>query len=204
MPSLATLALFSTAVLLLLLSPGPNMAFVLLHGARYGRRGALQIAFGIGIADIVLTALTASGLGLFFAETPAAQGALRLCGAVYLFHLAWRALTPRDLPALGGDSLVAAHALWWRACLNSLLNPKAVLFFALFLPQFLEAGRGPASAQLVALGSWLTVLSVLFHAVLGAAGSLMCRWIAPNGQGRRSMARITGLVFFLLGLRLLA
>lgn len=203
MPSPATLALFSAAVLLLLLSPGPNMAFVLLHGVHYGRRGALHVALGIGIADLVLTGLTASGLGLFFAQTPAAQGLLRLAGAAYLFYLAWRALTPKHLPFLQRQALVAAHTLWRRACLNSLLNPKALLFFALFLPQFLEAGRGPASMQLVALGAWLTVLSVLFHGLLGAAGSVLQPWIAPNGHGRASVAWITALVLSLLGLRLL-
>lgn len=199
MPSSATLALFSTAVLLLLLAPGPNMAFVLIHGARYGWRGAIHIALGIGAADIVLTLLIAAGLGLFFLHSPLAQSCVRLMGAAYLFYLAWRAWTPARLTAAEAVPLLAARALWGRAFLNSLLNPKAVLFFALFLPQFVAAGRAPAATQLVVLGIWLTMLSVLFHALLGMAGSLMCRWIAPGGHGRPAIARLTAAILAMLG-----
>lgn len=166
----STFLLFLLAVLTLFLSPGPNMAFVMSHGMAYGPRGGLAAAVGIGSADVVLTALTATGVtAMVFAWGPSFD-VLRIAGATYLFWLAvktWRA--PANAVATGGSPAnLAFTTIAKNAMLGSLLNPKALLFFTVFLPQFVNPDKGHIALQLVTLGLVLSVASVVFNTTLGS------------------------------------
>ena len=85
---------------------------------------------------------------------------------------------------------------------NSLLNPKALLFFMVFLPQFVDVGKGPVSQQLIVLGGVLTVISIVFHAVLGVAGGTVNRLMAGNKTASRWQSRGLAFVLVLLAIRL--
>ena len=185
----ATFLLFLLAVLTLFLSPGPNMAFVMSHGVAYGPRGGLAAALGIGSADVVLTALTATGVTAMVFAWSAAFDVLRIAGAAYLLWLAIKALrSPENSPDSAPDSAPALHtshaklvfhSIFKTAMLGSLLNPKALLFFAVFLPQFVNPAKGDIAQQLVMLGLVLSAASVIFNTLLGAfsgrLGSLLAR-----------------------------
>lgn len=95
MISLVTLGVFSGAVLLLLLSPGPNMAFVISQGVTHGWRGGVASALGIGVADLLLTALTAMGVTALVASWPPAFDLIRCAGVIYLLWLAFKTLQKR-------------------------------------------------------------------------------------------------------------
>ena len=166
----STLLIFLLATLTLFLSPGPNMAFVMSHGMAYGPRGGLAAAIGIGVADVVLTALTATGVMAMVFAWSAAFDLLRIAGAAYLLWLAIKtlrspanALAPRGSPANLTFRTIAKNAM-----LGSLLNPKALLFFTLFLPQFVNPATGNMALQLVTLGLLLSAASVVFNTTLGA------------------------------------
>jgi threonine/homoserine/homoserine lactone efflux protein len=178
-----TLPLFALAVLALFLSPGPNMAFVLSHGLAHGVRGGFAAALGISAADLVHTLCAATGVTALVAAWPPSFDVLRYAGAMYLLWLAWQALRPaaarRDAgaasPGLAGFARIVRMAL-----LNNLVNPKALLFFMVFLPQFVNPARGHVTLQLLLLGVLLSVMALLFNTVLGAF----------SGQiGRRLQAR---------------
>ncbi len=166
----STLLLFLLAVLTLFLSPGPNMAFVMSHGMAYGPRGGLAAAVGIGSADVVLTALTATGVtAMVFAWAPSFD-VLRIVGAAYLLWLAvktWRA--PANAVATGASPANRAFTtIAKNAMLGSLLNSKALLFFTVFLPQFVNPAKGNIALQLVTLGLVLSAASVVFNTALGS------------------------------------
>ena len=202
MVDLATLLLFVGAVLLLLMSPGPNMAFVIAHGARYGWRGGVAAAFGIGAADVVLTALTAAGLTAVIAQWPPSFDLIRAAGAVYLLWMAYQAIrTPAALPA---DSPIQASlgSVFVRAMLNSLLNPKALLFFMVFLPQFVDRGTSQVTQQLVILGGVLTLMAIAFHAVLGLLGGAIRGLLSRRVGAVQWQSRCMALVLVLLAVRL--
>lgn len=164
--------MFCGAVTLLLLSPGPNMAFVLAHSSAFGRGAGVAAAFGIGMADIILTLLTVAGLTALIAAWPAAMLAIRYAGALYLLHMAWKALRAGE--AAAGIASERSHmAVFCRAIINNLLNPKALLFFLVFIPQFVDPERGSATGQLLFLGLLLTVISTIFHAGLAFAGGMV-------------------------------
>jgi threonine/homoserine/homoserine lactone efflux protein len=169
MPELSTSILFSIAVLGLLVSPGPNMMFLLSHGVTHGVRGGVAVAVGIFLADLILTGLTALGVTAAIAAWPPSFNILRYLGAAYLLWLAYHALRSREIGQLQAISYKPPSKIIRSSALNSLLNPKALLFFMLFLPQFVSAELGNVTLQLVVLGLALSVFALIFHALLGVA-----------------------------------
>ena len=207
MISITTLLLFLGTTLALFLSPGPNMAFVLSHAVALGPRGGLAVALGIGIADVVLTVLTATGVAGLVAAWPPSFDLLRLGGAAYLLWMAWNAWHhPGQLTvtAAGAQSLAQVCR---RSALNSLLNPKALLFFLVFLPQFVEPSGTPVAVQLALLGGVLTVASVLFHGLLGVVGGRLAQTLsqrlAQHPRLAQTQGRVLAVVLGTLALRLL-
>lgn len=197
------LVLFLGAVTLLLLSPGPSMMFVVSHGFKYGWRGGIAAAMGIGLADLALTFLTAVGITGLIAAWPPSFDLIRYVGAVYLLWMAWKALRPNGSASPTETALTPLKSVLLRATLNSLLNPKALLFFIVFLPQFVVPARGHITEQLFVLGCLLTVLAFAFHAVLGAFGGSIGRAMAKPGRYSRLGDWGLAGVFSLLAARLI-
>ncbi|ATE76787.1 MULTISPECIES: LysE family translocator [Pseudomonas] len=198
----ATLSIFVGAVMLLLLSPGPNMAFVISHGASYGWRGGVASGLGIGLADLILTALTAMGVTALVASWPPAFDLIRYAGVLYLLWLAFKALQKPSASGTSDVAQVPLKTLLIRAMLNSLLNPKALLFFMVFLPQFVNAQRGSIAVQLVLLGMVLTLVSGVFHTLLGVFGSTVSRRISSTSTFAKWQSLGLAAVLLLLAVRL--
>lgn len=185
MIDLATLSIFIGAVLLLLLSPGPNMAFVISHGVSYGWRGGVASGLGIGVADVVLTVLTATGVTAVVASWPPAFDLIRYAGVFYLLWLAYKALQSKAVLDPAHVTRVPLRQVCMRATLNSLLNPKTLLFFMVFLPQFVNPAQGSLGGQLLLLGLVLTLISGIFHTLLGVFGAAVSRRFSrAPGTGR--------------------
>ncbi|WOE77755.1 LysE family translocator [Pseudomonas protegens] len=203
MPDLSTLSIFLGAVLLLLLSPGPNMAFVISHGVAYGWRGGVASGLGIGVADIGLTLLTATGVTAVVANWPPAFDLIRYAGVAYLLWLACKALGNRGAPNLADPPRVPLSTVFVRALCNSLLNPKALLFFMVFLPQFVRPDHGSIALQLVVLGLLLTLVSGIFHTTLGIFGALLTRsFSGKTARFARLQSWLLAAVLLALALRL--
>jgi threonine/homoserine/homoserine lactone efflux protein len=195
MISFTTLLLFLGPTLALFLSPGPNMAFVLSHAVAMGPRGGLAVALGIGMADVVLTVLTVTGVAGMVAAWPPSFDLLRWAGAAYLLWMAWHAWHhPGQLTVQAAGAQSLAHVCR-RSALNSLLNPKALLFFLVFLPQFVETPSAtPVAVQLALLGGVLTVASVVFHGLLGLVGGRLAQALSQRLAQRPALARTQGRV----------
>jgi threonine/homoserine/homoserine lactone efflux protein len=197
-----TLLIFSAAVLGLLLAPGPNMAFLFAHSLAHGPRGGLAVATGIFIADLVLSALTAAGVTAVVMAFPAAFDVLRLLGTLYLLWLAIKSF--RAAHGALADFQVEGGFSWTvrRATINSLFNPKAMLFFLVFVPQFIDPPQGSVAGQLAVLGLVLSIEAFAFHALLGlSSGSVAAKMKTP--RLRVALGRVQGLVFLGLAARLL-
>jgi threonine/homoserine/homoserine lactone efflux protein len=168
MIDITNLSVFAGAVVILLLVPGPNMAFVATHAIAHGWRAGLAAALGITLADLVLTLLVAIGVGALIMSWAPAFDLIRAAGAIYLLWLGWLAIKskPAADPATPA-SLASLRSIFIRATLNSLLNPKALVFFMVFLPQFVNPAAGDADMQLVTLGLCLAAIALIFHFLLG-------------------------------------
>lgn len=197
-----TLLLFTGAVLLLLMSPGPNMAFVIAHGARYGWRGGVAAALGIGAADLVLTALTAAGLTAAIAQWPPSFDLIRWAGVLYLLWMAYKAIRVRAELPTHAHLQASVRSVCIRAMLSSLLNPKALLFFMVFLPQFVVPGSASITRQIVLLGVVLTLIAIIFHIALGMLGGAIRRLASRNGDAMQWQSRGLAIVLVLLAIRL--
>src|SRR5690348_11502008 len=142
MPDSGTLLWFVAATFGLLLSPGPNMALVVSQGLAHGSRGGVAVAAGIALADLVLTVCVAAGVAALFAAWPPSFDLLRYTGAGYLGWLALRSLRRRHGRRAAGARMQGTASIVRLSVATSLLNPKALLFFLVFLPQFVEARQG--------------------------------------------------------------
>jgi threonine/homoserine/homoserine lactone efflux protein len=204
MIDIQTLFLFSAAVLALLVSPGPNMAFLLSHGISDGPRGGLAVAFGITAADLVLTVLTATGVTALVAAWPPSFDLLRYVGALYLVWLAIQALRRRSAATLMQKRASPTGPIFRAAMLNSLLNPKALLFFLVFLPQFVDPAKGSISLQLALLGGLLSAIALVFHSILGVlAGRLVMLFMRSSMTSVRYFGWLHVGLFVALAARLL-
>jgi threonine/homoserine/homoserine lactone efflux protein len=203
MIGIATLSLFLLAVLALFLSPGPNMAFVLSHGVAHGPRGGFAAAIGISAADLVHTLFAATGVTALVAAWPPSFDVLRYAGALYLVWLAVQALR-------SGGQRQNAHAqpagfgrIVRMALLNNLVNPKALLFFMVFLPQFVDPARGSVALQLVQLGVVLSMAALAFNTLLGACSGQVGRWLQRRPGAEKFQRTLLALVMVGLAIRLL-
>ncbi len=203
MIDLTTLFAFIGSVLLLFLSPGPNMFFVLSHGIVHGSRGGVAAGLGIVVADLVLTVLTATGVTALIAAWSGSFDILRFAGALYLLWLAWQSWVSGGSAKFLQRSTVPVSQIFARAALNSLLNPKALLFFMLFLPQFASAARGSVGWQLLILGLVLTAISACFHSALGMFSGQIGQFLNNNPRVARLQSQFLAVVMIILAVRLL-
>ena len=199
----STLSLFVLAVLALFLSPGPNMAFVLSHGLAHGVRGGFAAAIGISAADLVHTLCAATGVTALVAAWPPSFDVLRYAGAVYLLWLAWQALRPAGTRSSAEAQPASFARIVRMALLNNLVNPKALLFFMVFLPQFVNPARGHVTLQLLVLGVILSAMALVFSTLLGAFSGQIGRRLQARPGAAKFQRGFLAFVMAGLALRLL-
>lgn len=197
---------FVAASVLLTLAPGPDNLLVLALGMARGRRQG--VAFGLGCAAGCLnhTALAALGVGALIVASEPAFGALRVAGGLYLVWLGIQAIH-HALPTDGRRLAVPADScarLFRRGLLANAINPKVVLFFLAFLPQFVRPERGNAAWQMVQLGLVFTVQAALVFILIGAFAGALGERLARRPSLSLWLDRAAGGLFLLLGLRLLS
>ncbi len=205
MIDLSILPVYLTAVLSLLLIPGPDMLLIAISSMSYGRKVGLFASLGNATSGLILTLLAAMGVSALIAMNPLALSALNLIGGIYLLKMGWDCVKSNvsETPELDGRSKMAT-TFYQRALLSNLLNPKALMFFVLFLPQFVS-GKIEASSgeQMMALGFLLNVLGLSFNLVLvGLAGTLGKSLVASR-KFRLYQHKVMGGVFVLLGIWML-
>lgn len=158
----ALLYLYVTALIAVYLSPGPDMALVLAVSTSQGRRAGLSIVTGIAFARALHVLGSGVGLAVLFSTHPEVQYMVRVAGAGYLLFWAWKILrTPLNET---GVSMVASSAGSYilRGFITNLLNPKALLFCSLLLPQFTSPEQGSLLFQFILLGVILVTIGLLF------------------------------------------
>ncbi|MFY0405476.1 LysE family translocator [Solicola sp. PLA-1-18] len=202
MVDLGVLPGFVAAILLFLVPPGPDMAFMVAVGLGDGRRAAAHAILGIGAGMTVHAAVVVVGVGQVVQSHPGLLDAVKVLGAVYLLRLAW--VTVRGArgrgAAPGPGSVVRPFR---QGVVVSLTNPKVLLFFLAVLPQFL-GGASSTAAQLAMLGSVNVLAEVLLYGAVGVlAGGLRSRLVDARRAGT-SVSLLAGAVYATLGVVVLA
>jgi RhtB (resistance to homoserine/threonine) family protein len=197
--------LFLSAALALNLSPGPDLFFVLSRTLGHGRRVGLAAVAGVCSGAMVHVLAAALGLSLLLAAAPTLFAMLTYVGAAYLVWLGvsmWRSAGAAFLPRASTQQGVSAGQAFWQGVLVDVLNPKVVVFFMAFLPQFVREGHGSATAQLLLLGT-LVVLGAFMVETLAVLGAdQLAAWLRSNTAVTLWLERILGGIMVLLGLTL--
>lgn len=198
---------FLIAAVLITLSPGPDNLMVVSLGMARGRRQGMAFGLGCALGCLSHTAFAALGISAVIMASPMAFLALKIGGGLYLLWLGWQALRSRGAVVSGGgrgDAGQSLAALFGKGLIANAINPKVILFFLAFLPQFVVTERGGVAWQIAQLGALFTAESaVLFGAIgyfSGRVGQSLGRWPATGVW----LDRVAGGVFILLGLKLIA
>ena len=171
-PSLAVLAAFTPAVLIIALTPGPDMAIYMGSAIARGRRAGFAALVGTNAGLVVHAMFAAFGLSALLAASETAFMIVKMAGALYLLFLAWQTLRRGSVFSVAsgsdadesdgggsegggrlGDRILTAFGV-------NLLNPKIVLFYVTFLPQFVSPADPFASGKLLFLGLYFILLSL--------------------------------------------
>jgi len=195
---------FFTAAILLNLAPGPDMAFILGQTAKRGVQSGFAAMFGIWTGAFVHVLFAALGLSAILATSAVAFTAVKWLGAAYLIWLGIQALCSKgtDMSVKGQPSPKSFKKIFQQGVLVAILNPKVAIFFLAFLPQFVEAGAGPVSAQLFLHGSLIIVVAAFVEPPLIIIGGKLTGYLNNNTRVSRWMDRGLGALFVWLGIKL--
>ena len=200
------LGLYVVASMALILTPGQDMLYVISRSLAQGRLAGVCSAVGVIVGILVHTALAAFGVGAILMASEALFVALKLVGAAYLVYLGIRLLLTRvpDGPLATHAQRLSPMSLFWQGVLSNVTNPKIVLFFLAFLPQFVDPASANPTRDLVFLGVLYAAMGLPVKVgVALAAGSLSER-VLRKPAALAWVNRASGAVLVGLGLRLAA
>ena len=205
--SLHTWWLYVATIFVVCAIPGPNMLLMMTHGARYGMRHTTATMTGCLMSLMLMLAVSVAGLGVLLQAWPATFNALRLLGAAYLIWLgvkAWRAPASEGAAAqvdassdamgeTSGKCAPSRGVLMRNGFLVGSSNPKAILFSAALLPQFIDAGR-PTLPQFAILVATTAVMEVSWYVVYAGCGTRIGAKLKSSSVAK-AFNRLTGGVF---------
>jgi threonine/homoserine/homoserine lactone efflux protein len=197
---------FLAVAVLVTLAPGPDNLMVLSLGMARGRRAGVAFGLGCAIGCLSHTALAALGVSALIAASAWAFGLLKLAGGLYLVWLgiqAWRHARPLGAAPAAADAERPGR-LFAKGLIANAINPKVILFFLAFLPQFVAAGRGGAGGQIIQLGILFTLETVLIFGAIGWFAGSLGQWLARRPAVGAWLDRAAGGIFILLGAKLIA
>jgi threonine/homoserine/homoserine lactone efflux protein len=203
-PSLAlAYIVFSLA---LTLSPGPDTLFVIANGMRHRVRGAVAASLGICTGCLVHAAATGAGMAAILATSAHAFDIVRFAGACYLLYLGIKAIRSsfrQEKPGEHGavQPLDSLRKIYCQAIITNLFNPKVLLFYMAFLPQFIDPSRGHAGLQMFILALMSNMLGFVYLVAVGALAGGMSGYLTRRSFGRW-LDRVAGVFFIDLAVRL--
>jgi len=184
-------------------TPGPSILYVMSRSVGQGRTAGLVSALGLGTGSLIHAGAAALGLSVILAYSPLAYTAVKYLGAGYLVYLGVRILLARDRQL---STAVLARAsltrVFWQGVVTELLNPKIVLFFMSFLPQFVDPARGSVAGQTLFLGLLFHVTGVPINMLVAVVGGAIASWLSQNPVFARVRDGLAGAVLIGLGVRL--
>ena len=200
--ALHTWWLFVGTVFFVSASPGPNMLHVMARSVELGLTRSIAAMAGCFVAVLSLLSASALGLTAVLLAIPGAFAVLRYAGAAYLIYLGYRSWTAQDAPIDIGEGEIAprvstAH-VFRKAFAIGISNPKALLFAAAFLPQFIDA-TAPKGPQFAVMVATFGVIEISWYFVYALGGRSIARFLEREGP-RKMFNRLTGGVFVAFGL----
>lgn len=210
MPAWDALLAFFGVALLLALSPGPDNLFVLVQSIQRGWRVGMCVVLGLCLGIVVHTTAVALGLAAVFAASNTAFTVLKWCGAAYLAWLAWGALRAPSSTSATPRAAVEVQTLPFREALRmvgrgvvmNITNPKVLIFFLAFLPQFTVPARGSVALQIVYFGLLFVLATFLVFGAIACFSGVFGGLLQRSARAQWWLNRLAGVVFLGLAVRL--
>lgn len=198
------LLLFAGAALLMVLTPGPNMIYLVSRSICQGRQAGVVSLFGVVAGFLVHMFAAALGLTALFMTVPLAYELLKWAGAVYLLVLAWQAIRPgarspfeaRELP------IDPPGKLFLMGLVTNLLNPKIAVFYLSIFPQFVSPAHGSVFGQSVQLGLTQIAVSFTVNLCIALSAARLAAWFARSPRWLAAQRYAMGAVLAGLAIRL--
>ena len=198
------LAIYIAASLALILTPGQDMIYVIGRSLAQGRVAGLCSAIGVIIGILVHTALAAIGVGAILQASQTLFTALKLAGAAYLVYLGIRMVLAREvaIDTSAGDGRGTRLRLVMQGILSNVTNPKIILFFFAFLPQFVDPASAHPTRELVALGVLYALLGLPVKCAVALIAARLSDRMRRTPSALAWMNRACGALLVALGARL--
>jgi RhtB (resistance to homoserine/threonine) family protein len=198
--------LFIMAVLLLNATPGPDTAYIVGRSIAQGRTAGLLSALGISAGCCVHALASAIGLSAIIAASATAFTAVKLAGGAYLVYLGLRMMLSRSGAETAGETMPentrSLSTIFWQAMLTNVLNPKVVLFFLAFIPQFVRADASQKTWGFLLLGIVFTLISTVWNSGTAFLAGTLARRAGRSPRMRLWLERTVGAAFVGLGVKL--
>jgi threonine/homoserine/homoserine lactone efflux protein len=202
---LNTVIYFLTASVLLTLAPGPDNMYLLAKSLASGAKSGVALSGGLASGIVFHTGLVMLGAAALIKASPFAFMTLKFAGAGYLLYLAWQAFHEQGDLELGQNSDTLAYgALYRRGVLMNILNPKVLLFFLAFLPQFVDTGSEQLALQIALLGAVFALQAFVIFAFIAICAGRVRAFISKTRNLNRILGVVQGVVLVAIAGAILA
>ncbi|MDO8645821.1 MAG: LysE family translocator [Candidatus Planktophila sp.] len=198
---------YIVAAMVIILAPGPSVLFVIARAISWGRKVAIFTVAGNVTGSFVLSVFVAIGLGPLLQRSELAYTAVQWGGGLYLMYLGvdaikHRAIHAADMRNQGDSAPTVARSIRDGFWVGS-LNPKAIVFYAAVLPQFIDRERGSVTAQLILLGAIFSTLAFISDGTWGLLAGTARQWLATDATRIEKLRAGGGSIMILLGVAVL-
>ena len=201
------LAEYIIAALIIILAPGPSVLFVIARAIAWGRKTAVFTVAGNVLGSFVLSVFVAFGLGPILQRSDLAFAAVQWVGGFYLIYLGIDAIRKRRIDATDmanqGDIAPSIGRSIRDGFWVGGLNPKAIVFYAAVLPQFIDRDRGSITSQLILLGAIFCLLAFICDGSWGLLAGTAREWLATDSSRLEKLRAAGGSIMIILGLSVL-
>lgn len=201
---LSTLLYFLITSILLTLAPGPDIMYLLAKSLADGTKSGISLAFGLTTGLIFHTTLVIIGVATIIQQSPLAFSILKYAGAIYLLYLAWGAFHSQgNLKLNAVNNTTSFFKLYRRGLIMNVLNPKVLLFFLAFLPQFINLNAENISLQIAFLGFIFGLQTLIIFSLVAICAGKVRDYILNIKNFNKIMGYIQGIVLLLISLALI-
>lgn len=195
--------LFLSISILVLMSPGPNIIYIITQGMTRGRKATFRAVAGASIGDMIQVLAAYLGLAALLQASSLAFFIIKILGAGYLFYVGVKCfLAKGELFKDSTEEKDKDTSLFFTGFLTSALNPKTTLFFFSFLPQFIDSKTSSAHQQMLIFGTMFVILGFMVMSIYAFLAEKLKMWIANNERIQTYFHWVTGTIFIGFGLRL--
>ena len=197
------LSYFIITSLILIITPGPDIIFLITQSIVNGSKAGLLTALGLASGNLAHTVAAALGVSIIFQTSALAFTTLKLVGIGYLIYLAYRLLIINQSPdQISPKHFISNTSFYKRGVLLNILNPKVALFFLAYLPQFITDASTQPHIEIIILGGIFTLLVVIVFGSVSLLAVTLKNIIHINSISYIAMNRITAFIYILLAIYL--